>query len=402
MTQIYRYVENNDSSTLNYKAFNENENNKYPTFSICINGENFYYNKFVDQLFLEFEMKPSEYGKIFEGEVGFKEEYNYSSTLYQKVSQDFKDIAHVNHSSMFLNLSDVLSGLDLVTQDSKHTHQYGRADQQNIKNNFPFKMTFQTPTSACFTRNANDQKMAIRSYDWISLKANVLMDQQFEYTGLELILHYPGQLVRSLHKPAFKSTFSGLFKGNNGEEPNLRELNILQVTVLKKRPDSNEPCNDEIIDDDTHFIQEMVKQIGCIPIYWSHFDLEDNDYRDCSSAADFKKANYYIEKYDDILNSYDPPCTDMKVLVGNQQTLPLKAPKEEIDIQLSYNERNYLEIENHRDFGMETFWTSVGGFIGLFLGYSLLQLPELFANISGCFIKKNSTKRTRRKKKTQE
>ena len=246
------------------------------------------------------------------------------------------------------------------------------------------------------TRNSNDQKQTIRSYDWISLKANVLMEPKFEDTGLGIILHYPGQLVRSLHKPAFKSTFSGLSTSNNDQEPNLREINILQVTVLKRRTDSNDPCNDEIVDDDIHFIQEMVKQIGCIPVYWSHFNLGDMEYRACSSAADFKNANDYIEKYDEILNSYDPPCIDMKVLVGNEQNLPLKNPNEEIDIKLTYNEKNYLEIENHRDFGFETFWTSVGGFIGLFLGYSLLQIPELLANIL-TYISRPSRRRKNKK-----
>ena len=31
-------------------------------------------------------------------------------------------------------------------------------------------------------------------------------------------------------------------------------------------------------------------------------------------------------------------------------------------------------------FGFETFWSSIGGFTGIFLGFSLLQIPDLIVN----------------------
>ena len=40
-------------------------------------------------------------------------------------------------------------------------------------------------------------------------------------------------------------------------------------------------------------------------------------------------------------------------------------------------DKTYQEIVNERDFGFESFWSSVGGFVGIFLGYSLLEFPDL-------------------------
>ena len=37
----------------------------------------------------------------------------------------------------------------------------------------------------------------------------------------------------------------------------------------------------------------------------------------------------------------------------------------------------YEEIEYSKDFGSESFISNLGGFIGIFLGYSMMQLPEL-------------------------
>ena len=40
----------------------------------------------------------------------------------------------------------------------------------------------------------------------------------------------------------------------------------------------------------------------------------------------------------------------------------------------------YKETVIKLAFDMATLWSQVGGFIGMFLGYSLLQIPELVAN----------------------
>ena len=54
-------------------------------------------------------------------------------------------------------------------------------------------------------------------------------------------------------------------------------------------------------------------------------------------------------------------------------------------INFRYPEENYQEIENVRDFGFESFWSAVGGFIGIFMGYSMLQIPELLSILPPLF-----------------
>ena len=73
--------------------------------------------------------------------------------------------------------------------------------------------------------------------------------------------------------------------------------------------------------------------------------------------------------------SYEQPCDYMKVSVGIAQQ-KTEAPLSVV-LALVYMDENYQEVVNARDFGFESFWSGVGGFVGIFLGYSLLQLPEL-------------------------
>ena len=45
-------------------------------------------------------------------------------------------------------------------------------------------------------------------------------------------------------------------------------------------------------------------------------------------------------------------------------------------IELIYGEEKYQEFVNHRQFSLESFGSGVGGLIGIFLGYSFMQIPE--------------------------
>ena len=49
------------------------------------------------------------------------------------------------------------------------------------------------------------------------------------------------------------------------------------------------------------------------------------------------------------------------------------------NIKFIYKDKYYNEIEYLPDFGPEDFISNFGGFVGIFLGYSLMQLPELLS-----------------------
>ena len=47
-------------------------------------------------------------------------------------------------------------------------------------------------------------------------------------------------------------------------------------------------------------------------------------------------------------------------------------------------DKYYEEITEIKDFGFEDFISGLGGFIGIFLGYSLMQIPELLCKLLTC------------------
>ena len=78
----------------------------------------------------------------------------------------------------------------------------------------------------------------------------------------------------------------------------------------------------------------------------------------------------------------------MLTLSQNKVTATVRAGAEEENewsdpsIMFTYEDRNYEEITNSQSFDLESFASGVGGFIGIFLGYSILQIPELMASLT--------------------
>merc|ERR1712062_446999 len=113
--------------------------------------------------------------------------------------------------------------------------------------------------------------------------------------------------------------------------------------------------------------------VGCVPIYWKSVHFEDAKMSFCESSNDFKKLQNMTSSYREMLNIHS--CTSMDSLVFRAKTF--SPDSEHITIKLSYMEYIYQETENVQDFTFESFFSSLGGFIGIFLGYSMMQIPEL-------------------------
>ena len=105
----------------------------------------------------------------------------------------------------------------------------------------------------------------------------------------------------------------------------------------------------------------------------------------CKTPSSLKKINGYILDFPQIQSNYEPPCNEMRLIVTiDQQKLGSSGTiGSSINLVISflYMETNYQEIINVREFGFESFWSGVGGFVGMFMGSSLLQLPDMMTTI---------------------
>ena len=106
-----------------------------------------------------------------------------------------------------------------------------------------------------------------------------------------------------------------------------------------------------------------------------------------------KQLNNYARKYSaylyfsNISRLYDEPCYQATNLVSYEQSV-IPSVKDfdflsstnsgmKVKIQIEYAMKSYKKATNNRSFGILSLWSQIGGFVGMFLGYSLLQLPNV-------------------------
>ena len=129
-----------------------------------------------------------------------------------------------------------------------------------------------------------------------------------------------------------------------------------------------------------HLVNYVIKQIKCIPPYWKDYAKEAIGFDECTSPKMLQIAYDYTKRWKDVMQNakLSPPCIDMYNIAGwNWVDDEESKNSEDIRITFTYQEHHYQEIEYLPDFDLETFISNVGGFVGIFLGYSLMQFPEL-------------------------
>ena len=113
--QVIRFLENNDTTAIQFRQFNLSPKDKYPTFSICLTGSDLYWNK--DRLiFQTFGLHPSTFGEMLKGENVFSYAYNYKTMLYDKIPVHMSDYQGLDPEQFSLKLTEILTGLEYRTR----------------------------------------------------------------------------------------------------------------------------------------------------------------------------------------------------------------------------------------------------------------------------------------------
>ena len=195
-------------------------------------------------------------------------------------------------------------------------------------------------------------------------------------------IHYPRQLIRSLDRPTYELSFKNL----DSQHAIDASLTVSFVSVLKKRSDANKKCNASLIDDDNEFKIRIIQQIGCVPVYWMQMIDSPLSLKHCNNITQYQQINSLISNSTDFMTSYDQPCIELMAPVNVKEGRGMYPGKPGggmflggyLMLTIPYTTETFQEIKNVKDFGFETLWSSAGGLVGIFLGCSLLQVPELF------------------------
>ena len=236
----------------------------------------------------------------------------------------------------------------------------------------------------CLTRNGGIQTGRRRQYDGICIDLTRLLQQRVDFY---FYFHQAGQLLRQLqlwylHKLPF-TEFNDMWYSYLTPE---LQYQATQVEILSKRPSANAPCDPSLANEDSAILTAIIKMIACIPPYWNHFSVPDGslkNYSVCekkeqlqrfaSFLPDETKGNYFSEGTPDLI----PPCRETRT-AGRVVKMSDNQINERSDMQfcpyITYPADVYKSITNEQAFNVQDLWSQIGGFVGMFLGYSLLQV----------------------------
>ena len=368
---LEKFIRNDDVSRIGFVHFNDDEGKPYPSLTIC------FWNPFLNEVLKTYGsgINTTTYSQFLLGELWDERMLN------------------IDYDAVTVSLEDYM--LEIGVQYGNFTirtwsKQYNNLN--NIKDVPNIHITNRDGGSKCYTFTLP----YVHNVPVISFFARINKDifprgtrssypkfngQDITEGGFTSFFHLPGQHYRSY----FDKMYSWEDRTNRSKNYDML-YTIKHIEVLKHRSKTNKPCNYDWRKDGEVVMHEIVKNVGCKPSHWKI----NSTFIPCSSRAQMKQFKW--PSYNELENIL-PPCqviekiqvdyTEMDVLSNSGVSDTKTEETGWFRINLYFPETSFKEISQTQAYDIESFVGNAGGYLGLFLGYSLVCIPKWILHIIG-------------------
>ena len=346
--QFREYIRNEDTASIEYRNFNLEEKDQYPTFSICFRslqfGENFDSNH---PSFTSYNITPSLYGWYLMGYID--DDPKYDRIVYDDVS------ATVLHN--------YVTRFDSWGTNGSHFLSLSHNTENENRSETPFSITVQQPLSGdfktCYSKKISYHKDIIQLVDEIGFNATSLSQKEFE---MMVYIHQKGQAMQAL----MRTPVLDIITSDVSKIQQEYEFRIDKVEVLRKRYDSKIRCDESLLDETKRIRTEVMRKVGCLPAYWQIFvdDLpkklpkcKQNQYRTIHTEYFKFPALNVVE------SMYTQPCSIMTLSATHSAGYTEKV-ESSFEFVFRYDQKYYKAIINNRAYTSGTLLGQVGGYVG--------------------------------------
>ena len=374
-----RYANDESTSIVDSKALHATKDDIYPTLTFCLE---------VDTTMTKWH----DLGHtlpLYNANLDSNKRMDYVSFLLGNKTNDIEELMNVNYDEATFDLNDYTERVAIKSGENI-LYEGGLKSRQSKSK--PFFVSYRHPLVKCFSMDISDAVPAaagkgttISSIEIGFGRRNPIFDKNTELL-MSYFLHYPNQLMRSTalerdHLGITHKTFLKIFSIDNME-------------VIRKRKTRIAPCNKNYKEEDNLIRKRLVKKAGCTPIHWPI----DEDYKDrCKSAEEMIQLRTpLLETINpEFLNAFkdEEPCNQIYGIAYTSKGLrppPMcdkftqaepELPKMCISpptkgILIGFKSFNYKEIKHIKAFTIESWVGNVGGYVGLFLGCAIWQVPD--------------------------
>ena len=394
--QFIEYFSNQDITVITRKDFLGERDDLYPTISICLYGKNG--QVFKRQLLEKAQMcricalskctqndtylAPCGSREYFFAMSGKMENTNLTSVPFERLTYDAREMV-----------------LDHKKKNNEGMMRTKLLPLINIGNISWLERNYQDPDHICMQkkRKYESKKLLMYQYWKINLRHMLSMLGRFD---IRIFVHQKGRFLRNLGVPQF--TLDNRIMKNektrfkNGLQYKI-DLQINAVDVLHKRQDSFEPCDDNLDNEDNVWIKQTIRLLNCTPPFFKHAVLGFGmngillPNLDCNKEKLLEFYSKYAPQFNfkQVAKLYNQPCKEMQSIVSSTAASVSKSdsgsslagdlgdsgfrPSQRlsyVELKLHYRTQQYKLAQNEKSFTALSLLSQVGGFIGIFLGYS--------------------------------
>ena len=356
------YDANNDLSVIKFRDYGDTKSNAVnPTITLCFSREMVY---------------PKGDYKVFEDGL---------SLLFNATTITVED---------FLAQFGVLTtaGLTWWVNDEKLKSEITRLGARYLPfEQFDyFHVSYEDFQTKCFSLNIPTKNTNKISYIGVYLNSTIFPRETKKHPNLGIFLHYPNRL---LLEPIYKLWLRK--KGSNSYKKRYHFIKIQGMEVIKQRNKKESPCNEDNMDEyDGTLLNKIASRVGCKPPYWNITNNLDM----CTHKSNLSLFANVIKNsmnllpmiVDDMLDEIIMPCTIIRGVNLEYDNIPIhgemleKSGQDIEQLIIYFYGTKYKEIHQIRKMDWEGYISYAGGYIGLYLGLGLMQVPEMIMS----FIKK--------------
>ena len=409
---LVHYLANNDTSFITTTEFNFRPMDTYPTYTICLvdirqewetlgihgraTSDGIFQSWYIQNIqgvkwpwYLLSSRPWHKYRNFLKG----KNEHNKMSENKKiKERQVMSQIDFIKATKPLANFMENMEVVETFNSETRKTliERYKKGNRSAFES--MLYLSDQSPNQLCYTRKSTNGTGYKKIKEKLKFQGSDVYSR--DLSSLFVYVHHPGQFHRKKTQVAMIELWKSAIGGGIRLDNHNHNIEIASTDILRKRKDSNKQCNNEIDSvDDEHWIKSAVVILNCIPPFWKAFYAWQNStFSTCKTSEQFQMYDTLLNnpsERDKILDGYKQPCAEMTNTVTKSEFFDTDVTEKDqvqyqrgnLSIIINYPEDKYHEIINMQQITFDSFWSSTGGFVGMFLGYSLMQVPQFVFGI---------------------
>ena len=376
---LYQYNLDEDTSLVHFRKYHNARYDIYPAVSLC------FADYLIKSVFRNNKKEMERYKNSF-----FGKEWNdkFSKLKYEDVTFDIRNYLIETFMTKYDDEVTVNDEDDGVYQDNTGDIK-GDTNENDIGMDDDFdeeKISWNMEKYLYLAANVNpyfkcwtfeipflEDHTNVKTFS-IRLKRSVFeKSQRPRKEKFKIVISYPGQFLSA-------KVMRSDWKANPGlQNIDARmEFYIQNMVVLKKRNKWQEKCKTDSKQDDENKLKHIVQSIGCKPAYFSL----NTTFPNCMN--DGKEVNVSLPN----IEYYDKPCRQVEKILYFYDEYAEPVSKSSVtrnetsyEILLNFQGTTYMEIEQSRAYDFNNLIGNGGGYVGVFLGVAIIQLPTFLFKI---------------------